>query len=434
MMKNLRHTIILIFFLRSVLSSAQNLTLEQALSLGLQNSDAIRLEKEKNVLNDFDESVLKASMKPQISFGADLRANLKLQESVLPFSFGPNGIEEGETVVPFGRRFNNSFTIEAQQKILDFSTKYDKELINIKRSSSTIFEKEKTDELKNKINESYYNLIFRNERLFVESAISEVNKEVATLVSDKLSTGVVTENDYLKAKLDLKESERILKQELVNQKKAKDNLNFLIGNDQFATDSISIDDLISPELPNLIANKGIEMLKEENFITELEVKIRRENALKLPSISAYGNLTAFQQANTFNPFENNSWFQFSFVGVRLNWTLFDGKSNQIKQDKFQFEKKLAQKKIQILQNERNQEIKEIYTELSKDKDNLNQLDESIQLAKAILETDLKNFGLGATPYLDVLDSKKRLANLQLTRLEFVYNFLNNHYKWENLTQ
>lgn len=184
----------------------------------------------------------------------------------------------------------------------------------------------------------------------------------------------------------------------------------------------------------LLASKGIESLKEENYIAELEARIKREGTLKRPTINAYGNFTTFQQSNTFNPFENNTWFQYSFVGVRLNWTIFDGKSNQIKQDKYQLEKTLAQNKIQILQNERNQEVREIFEELLKDKENLSHIDQSIQIAEIILDTDIKNYNLGVTHYTDVLDSKKRLANLQLSRLEYVINYLNNHYIWENLVE
>ena len=434
MMKNIRYLLSILLLLPSLVHFGQNLTLEQAIAMGIKNSDAIRLEKDKNLLNDFDESTLKAKMKPQISLNADVRGNLKLQESVLPFSFGPDGIEEGETVVPFGRRFNNIFSIEAQQKILDFSTKYDKELINIKRASTTIFEKEKADELKNKIKASYYNLIYRNERFLAESEIRGINKEVVDLLSEKEKSGTIIQNQYLKAKLDLMESERILKQETAYQKKAKDNLYYLIGEEALTVDSVTISELIHPELPILSVTKGIESLKEENYIAELEARIKRESALKRPTLNAYGNLTTFQQANSFNPFESNSWFQYSFVGLRFNWTIFDGKSNQIKQDKYQFEKTLSQKKIQILQNERNQEVKEIYTELLKDRENLNQIDQSIQMAKSILDTDIKNYNLGATPYSDVLDSKKRLANLQSSRLEYVINYLNNHYKWESLVE
>lgn len=433
-MKNIKFLFSIIFLLQSLFHYGQNLTLEQAIATGLKNSEAIRLEKEKSLLYDFDESGLKASMKPKVSLSADLRGNLKLQESVLPFSFGPDGIEEGETVVPFGRRFNHVFSVEAQQKILDFSTKYDKELIHIKSASTVIFEKEKADELKNKIKASYYNLIYRNERFYAESAIRAINKEVVDLLIEKEKTGTIIQNQCLKAKLDLMESDRILKQETAYRDKAKDHLNFLMGQDALTTDSITINALIRPELPMLLASKGIESLKEENYMAELEARIRREGALKRPTIHAYGNFTTFQQSNTFNPFENNTWFQYSFAGVRLNWTIFDGKSNRIKQDKYQLEKTLTQKKIQILQNERNQEVKEIYSELVKDKENLSQIDQSIQMAEMILNTDIKNYNLGVIPYTDVLDSKKRLASLQLSRLEYVINYLNNHYKWENLVE
>ncbi|HMP29904.1 MAG TPA: TolC family protein [Saprospiraceae bacterium] len=433
-MKNIKYLFSIVFLLPSLFQYGQHLTLEQAVATGLKNSEAIRLEKEKNLLNDFDESALKATMKPKVSLNADLRGNIRLQESVLPFSFGPDGIEEGETVVPFGRRFNHFFSVEAQQKILDFSTKHDKELINIKRSSAIILEKEKADELKDKIKASYYNLIYRNERFYAESAIRAINKEVVDLLTEKEKTGTIIQNQYLKAKLDLMESDRILKQETAYRNKAKDHLYFLIGQETLVSDSISINGLIHPELPMLLASKGIESLKEENYIAELEARIKREGALKRPTINAYGNFTTFQQSNTFNPFENNTWFQYSFLGVRLNWTIFDGKSNQIKQDKYQLEKTLTQKKIQIIQNERNQEVKEIYAELLKDKENLSQIDQSIQIAAIILDTDIKNYNLGITPYSDVLDSKKRLANLKLSRLEYVINYLNNHFKWQNLVE
>lgn len=103
------------------ISSAQTLTLPEAIELGLKNRSELKTQALQLQLDQEQDAKIKTSWLPQVSASGDLRYYAILQKSVLPIGeFGLPGISpDATTTVAFGVPFNTSVGIDASQKIFD---------------------------------------------------------------------------------------------------------------------------------------------------------------------------------------------------------------------------------------------------------------------------------------------------------------------------
>jgi outer membrane protein TolC len=307
-----------------------NFSLEQAVSHALTNNYSVI-----NAGRDIEASKEKkwettAAGLPQINAGLDYSNNFVLQKSVVPAEFF--GGKPGEyTAVAFGTKHSMIARSSLSQLIFDgsyivalqASKTYLKYYENAKRKTDT--------EIREAVINSYGNVLLAEESILI------LEKNKATLektLSDTKATfknGLIEEESVEQLQITLTSINSTLNYNKRLVEVAYKMLKITLGID--ITDDLKLTD----KLDNLtVSNLDLAFSKNEFAVTEninyqmamnfqeqreLELKLQKSKAL--PSLAANVNFgyTAFN--NKFQFFtQNQSWFNYSNVGVSLNIPIF----------------------------------------------------------------------------------------------------------------
>ena len=403
----------------ATVSFCQQYTLEQAIAEGLKNNMELKMLESEAGLTDLDLSILRTEQLPKISFNGDIRANLLLQKSVLPFQFGPNGVEDGETIIPFGRNFNNYFSLDVEQTIWNPGFKFKK----IRYANQNKLKLAEIDiarqSISNEIRDKYFDVAYAKSRVDAQEELTNIRKEWFETISNLANIGSRKESDLLKAEYDLKKSKFQLDKENGSLQNAKNALAkaMKVSNEvNIVPESLEEFSMIHPEKSDLQSSKAIlEKLKYEDLSND--VLIQRQEAM--PKVSAYGNYTAFQQNNTFNPFAADTWFPYSFIGVRISFPLYDGRLNQRKMERLKQEMVISDLKQSQYDDELKVDIAGLRDIYILTKQELNQIEELLQLSQKIYEQDKIEYDKGSVSYESLLSSKLNLEQHYLDKLSAI---------------
>lgn len=406
--------------------SAQKLTLNEAIKLGLDNRIELKTQNLQIKLTESENLKAKAKWLPQINATADARVNTQLQTSILPFDItGQNPGESSE--VRFGLPYSNSFGIQADQKIFDANKKIDVLLNNSQTDVQKNLLEQQKNTIRQVITEAYYSVIYNKEKLdFNQKTIKRVEENQAN-AAVKLKNGTMLQNDFDRYLLDVKNASISYKKALIDYESSLENLKYrmhLQSNQPIE---------ISEDLTTLL--KSNETLFRPDFEQRTEIKLeeinlkfndlnqQKQKFSNYPTVSAYGNYTLLQQINVPNPFKKGSVFPFNYLGLRVNIPVFDGKKSKIFSNDFAIKQEINLQNIEKLKEDFEYNTINALKQIDQAKLSLIDTKQNIDLAQQILKTDLFRYEKGVLSFAEVKNTESSLQNAETNYLSSIYNFL-----------
>ena len=421
-MKPTIYAIILCFGIGETL--AQKISLNEAVQKGLSNRLELKAQNLNVQIAGTENEKLKARWLPQVSGNADIRWNTQLQTTILPFALP--GSTETQTEIRLGRPFNNSFLVQAEQKVYDANRKIDRQLNNTQLDAQKNSLEQLRVNLKQVITEAYYNSVFAKERLNLSALALQRANSYLEVGKARFEQGAILKNDLDKLELDVSNAQ------LAQTKNQQDyDLSLIALQYQLNT--------IEPVEPaeDLQAIFGYSQVVQGQSNIENRAEIKAEhlnlqlnelNAQKLlarnkPLVSAYGNYSYFQLSETLNPFEKNTWFPANYIGIRASVPIFDGRQARITANDFRVRQQINTLNTERLRNDFSYESKSSWNTLQQSKLNLDEAMKNIALARRILETDQFRFEKGVILLSDLKNTEYSLQSAENQYLSSIYNFL-----------
>lgn len=321
-------------------------TLQQAVDYGYANqattkNSAIDTEIAQKRINELIGVGL-----PQISGSAEINKFIEIPTSFVPAEFF--GGNPGEYFpVKFGQPYSSSIGLSASQLVFDGSY-----LVGL-QASKTYAELSRKNLQQSRIetaaviSKAYYNVLVMNERVALLNANVE---RVGKLKSD---TKAMYDNGFVE-KIDNDRIELTYNNIVIEKQKAErfaaTALNLLKFQMGMTLDSqleladkleTNVFDENIPADENIDASKRIEygILQTQKHLQELDLK--RHRFEYLPSLVAFGSLSANASRNEFDFFDTDRrWFPTAIVGAKLSVPIFDGlqKAARISQAKLTLKK------------------------------------------------------------------------------------------------
>lgn len=340
--------IVFITIILSVIQFAQTkeLTLDESLRIGLQNSRQIKISE--SVLRSSDEKITEYSsqMLPKLSLSAGY-TYMNLNDPT-EIGFGP-----------FLMTVKNPFTLYGMQLSIQQPIFTGFQLSSLKSSAENIYEAISSDHQKNinnkafEIYSAYWNLFKTQKQVeLIEERMTSLDEDLRR-TKDFVDNGLATMNDYLRIELQVSNT----RLQLIDAKNAREisraAFNQSIGfplNDSTKIDS----DLVFhqpdyPEYEELImeAENNRQELKSMEFkILAGEDKISAANSNWWPKLYASGNFLLYNvNAETFSM--ENEKLQAWFAGLSLSWDLWNWGNTSSKS---------AQAEEEVLQNRESLEL------------------------------------------------------------------------------
>lgn len=415
-------SIILCFPLSVVFS--QSLTLEQAVQRGLENRIELKSQNLNVQIASTENEKVKARWLPQVSGSADLRWNTQLQTTVLPFALPGSG--ESQTEIKLGRPFNNTFILQAEQKVYDANRKIDRAVNDTQVEAQKNNLEQIRINLRQAITEAYYNGVFAKERLNLSALALQRANSYFEVGQARFDQGAILKNDLDKLELDVSNARLAQTKNQQDYDLALIALQYQLNTTDKVEPAEDLQAIFNHS--QIIENQSNIEKRTEIKAEELNLRLNQLNAQKQlarnkPLVSAYGNYSFFQLAETFNPFEKGTWFPANYVGIRASVPIFDGRQARLGANDFKIRQQINTLNTERLRNDFSYESKSTWNTLQQSKLNLEEARKNIALAQRILETDKFRFEKGVILLSDLKNTEYSLQSAENQYLSSIYNFL-----------
>ncbi len=300
----------------------QTYNLEQLLKMADTANSSIRNAKLDIEINDKQKNAYLASRLPKVTAAGDYKYNAIIPGQVVPAAFF-GGTPGTYSTVKFGVPYNLGNTVQLTQIIYNSQLNYGLAALDINKKIVDIQLKMTQDEVKYQVANAYFNLqAINKQKDYIEKNLLNLEKLV-TNMTNMLKQGLITPIELDKLKINRLTLENSLQNLASSTLQIEDALRILTGipanntfellSDQLIEKTILIDttSVYRPQLDLLNAQK------------EMNIEERKGNKMAyLPNLSFYA---AYNYTYNLKPADNfRTGIESAFIGLRLDWTLFDG--------------------------------------------------------------------------------------------------------------
>lgn len=335
MIKSMNFTFLykLVFVLISTFLSSKTFgqvySLKQLLQIADTANPSVRNAKLDIEINGKQKNAYLAARFPKITATGDYRYNALIPGQVVPAAFF-GGQPGTYSTVKFGVPYNLGNTIQLSQIIYNSQLNYGLAALDINKKIVDLQLKLTQDEIKYQIASAYFNLQALNkQKSFIDSNIQNLDKLISNM-NAMVKQGLLTPLEIDKLTLNKLSLENAIQNIHSTKQQVEDALCILTGipvqnrisvlSDELIEKTILVDTttIYRPQLDLLEAQK--QMNFEEN---------KGNKMAYLPNLSFYA---AYNYTYNLKPEDNfRTGIESAFVGLRLDWTLFDGLEKNYKQ-------------------------------------------------------------------------------------------------------
>lgn len=319
----MKNQLITLLFLTGLFSvQAQTLDLETCMKMADTANLTIRNSRLDIAINDKERDAYMAARMPHLTFTGDYKYNAIIPGQVIPGEFfgGPAGTF---STVQFGVPYNLSNTLQLTQVLYNPQVNYGLAALKVNADIVEIQQRMTSQDVKYQVASTFFNLQAITKQLsYVNSNITNMDKlirNMQAMVDQELV--VQTESDKLQInRLSLINSRESLQ---ATKDQLETLLKILIGKEQSETVTIATDELVEKSI--LVDSETIVYPELELLAAQQKMNIEERkgtNMAYLPSLSFYA---AYNYNYNMKPEDDyRVGIEGAFIGLKLDWVLFDG--------------------------------------------------------------------------------------------------------------
>jgi outer membrane protein len=323
-MLNMKKLALGLVLLGSTTSWSQSviLDLETCLKMADTANLSIKNARLDVAINEKQVDVYMTARYPKVSLSGDYRYNAIIPGQVVPAAIfgGPPGTF---ATLKFGVPINLSNTVQLTQVLYNPQINYGLSAINIQQKIIETQQIIAERDAKQQVASAYFNLQAMTKQLvFIDQNLLNINKLIGNMQAmNKEGLVIGTEVDKLEiTKLSLENQ----KQSLTASKLQLENLlKIQIGLDPKTTIQLASDELIQKTI--LVDGSSISHPELDLIAAQKEMNIEEKsgtNMAYLPSVAGYAAYAYNYNIDPENDFRTG--IESAFIGIKLDWTLFDG--------------------------------------------------------------------------------------------------------------
>lgn len=410
--------------------SAQGLSLDEALASGLAKRQELQSAQLQVQLSGSQNDKLRADWLPHVTANGDVRYNPQLATSVIPIGqFGIPGIPGDQTAnVQFGTRFNSSFSLQAEQRILAPGTRTEREVNALRTQTEQLRLEQQQVSARQAITEAYFAVLYQSERVQITAAATERARIRLDDIVTKSAAGTAIADERARLELELANAQLEQRKAQQDYQLAQDRLRHEARLSADASlqlrDSLPV--LRRAALGQTLGNQAESRSEVRQVRLRMQTQVlseRRELARRLPTVTAYGAYGYQQLTNSFNPFAEQTWFPNSYVGVRASFTIFDGHKARLNSRDFSYQRRIDSLEVARLSETFRYEVQAAGVALAQAEADMETAQQNLDLARQLYETDNYRFRQGALTSTELRNTSYTLQSAEHNVLTAVYQFL-----------
>ena len=363
---------------------------------------------------------------PKLNVSGNITDYLKLPVSLLP---GEIIGQPAGTFVPvtFGTKYNANAAVALQQVVFDGQV-----FVGLQARKTAIDFYEKNidvvlENVKSNIYKVYYQLVAS------KTQIAQIDANIERLTRLEHDANELFKNGFAE-KLDVDKASVQLAN-LITEKQSAENqvangylgLKLLIG--MPPQDSLVLTDSVSDEeiKDGLLTEDGYNYASRVEFqYAEIgkrlnEYNIKRYKLAALPTLSLNGSFSKQAQRTKFDIFGKGDWFTTSYVGINLNFSLFDGFQRRSDLEKARLDLQRSNDQMDYLKISIDKEVAEATNNYRNAINTLDFQKKNIALAEKVYEQAKKKFEVGTGSTTEITNAQTDLRVAQNNYINALYN-------------
>ena len=418
----------------------ESLTLEEAITFGLNNNSAI-VNADLEIQKAYKEKWKTIAIGlPQISAEANYQNFLERPVSLVPAEFF-GGIPGEFSELTFGTKQNLIGTVRLEQLIFDGSYLVGLEAIKVYLNISENLFKKTTLEVKKLTVTTYTSVLLAEYNVnFLEKNIAKLEDNL-TEVHQLFKNGFEEEESVEQIRLTLSSINSQLKYAKNFIKITEEILKFVIGYplDQKLVLSSGVEDIFSeasllidkPDAVDIINNIDIQIA--ENKMKSDALLFKLEKSKSSPKIMAFINGTYTGNSNEFTFTENSQkWFGSSLVGVKLNIPIFSSLGRSANTQKAKITVEQAKTNLNEVQNRVQIEVNAALNDYQLAIENYFTEKENLRLAERIEKKNQTKYFEGMVSSFELRQAQLQLYTIQSSFLNSINNVITKKIELETL--
>jgi outer membrane protein TolC len=400
----------LLLLISSIQSKAQGLNLETCLRMADTANFTVRNAQLDIEINNRNRSAYLSARLPQLAYSGDYKYNAIIPGQVVPGAFF-GGAPGTFTTVQFGVPYTLSNTVQLTQILFNPQVEYGLAALKINEEIVNVQQKLTSQDVKFQVATTFFNLQAVSKQLkFVQGNLTNMEKLISNMEA-LVGQGMViqTEADKLKiSKMTLFNTSESLK---ATKDQLETLLKILIGMDPEGKIDLTADEMVEKSI--LVDNSAASLPELELIAAQQKMNLEEHkgnNMAYLPNISFYA---AYNYNYNMKPADNyRVGIEGAFVGLRIDWKLFDGlekyhkqKANLLNAEKLANQKELATKQLElkIANTKRQIQVQTNALALSK---------EQLKLAQSVYDQSVAKLELGTISSNDLITADNGLQQAQ----------------------
>ena len=400
----------LLLVISSIQSKAQGLNLETCLRMADTANFTIRNAQLDIEINNRNRSAYLSARLPQLAYSGDYKYNAIIPGQVVPGAFF-GGAPGTFTTVQFGVPYNLSNTVQLTQILFNPQVEYGLAALKINEEIVNVQQKLTSQDVKFQVATTFFNLQAVSKQLkFVQGNLTNMEKLISNMEA-LVGQGMViqTEADKLKiSKMTLFNTSESLK---ATKDQLETLLKILIGMDPAGKIDLTTDEMVEKSI--LVDNSAISLPELELIAAQQKMNLEEHkgnNMAYLPNFSFYA---AYNYNYNMKPADNyRVGIEGAFVGLRVDWKLFDGlekyhkqKANLLNAEKLANQNELATKQLELKIANAKRQIQVQTNALALSK-------EQLKLAQSVYDQSVAKLELGTISSNDLITADNGLQQAQ----------------------
>ena len=352
-----------ILFLTNATAQTRTIGLKECINLALANKSNILALNAEATIDSLNIKQILAKNLPQIALAYDYLYNPIIRTNIVPVGQFSQIPTKETRAIKFGTTYNQMAGLQVMQPIFDAT-------IRSKIKDSQLQYRIKKDQVASanaelifEVAKTFVSILAKQDQLKISKFDTLRTASTLKIIGNKFSDGNISKMDFNKAKINHNNSIFAYKELISDLIVEKIYLAFLINLQAKTIDVVDVDKIFTEQNLNALTQsnetKILPKISElDSKILLVQQQISGEKVKYLPKLFLNGYLGADQFSNDLKPFQSNTWFGNSFLGLalRLPITIGENKLNKISQFQSQIKSLNFQKEEELKESEKNKQI------------------------------------------------------------------------------
>ncbi len=413
--------ILILSFSHPIFSQTVIKDVNEAIELARKNNLDLQISRQTAQIQQWNVMAAKGTRLPQLKFTTAFDYNFVLPTQLIPAQFF--GGREGEfRSIQFGVPFNLTAGLEGNVPLWNAGLKQEVEIAKANQNIGILQTLVLQDDLSTQVARLYFATVFTQKYITITQQNLANTDSIAHIVAERKEKGLIDQLEYNRVRSTRLAIEDVLHQNEMAYQKNLNQLRLVVGDSTITTspsNSFFLFKENGAELPSPARGGGggeVAVPRLQLWAAQFSLakeQVKKEQKLRLPTLSAYARYSEQAQRNQLNFLNfNEKWFGIGVAGLRFEAPIYSGRIRESGIARARVNAEIAQLQLNNEKRKYDTETQDLLITYNQSLNSLKNNQEAYQLNEENMKLVLIKYKGGILSYDQYLNVFNEVLNAQ----------------------